>query len=551
MRVTMLMVAASLLATPLPAAAQQPAPSGAASGSAQAVTLIPGIQGVHFAISTRRDEAQKFFDQGLALVYASNLEEAVRSFQRAAEIDPGSPMPHWGIAVAYAQNLGDPPDPARVKAGADASLRATELAARAPAKERAFAAAVAKRYPTAPGADANALAVEYKDAMRQLARTYPNDSHAATLYAASLIALRPGELYTPEGTPAEGTAELVEVLERVLEREPDHVGANYYFIVATESSLTPERGLKSAKKLETLMPGAGYLLHMPAHTYLRTGNYAGALAAVTRAADVDRPYVAGLPANSLYASEHYPHVLSFVIAAAMMDGRFADALKAGQELTTRVTPLLATQPAAEPMAAQQMLVLVRFAKWKDALALPAPPEANSVLTALHHFGRGVAQAMLGNAADAEKERDAFRAARSKVSPAARFNRNPAAKVLAVADAVLEARLTTTRGDAAATITAWKKAVEAEDQLGFAEPPDWFYPVRESLGIALMRAKRYEEADLAFREDLERNPNNGRSLWGRWQALRAADGDVTGTQVVRRRWQDAWNDADVTLRLEDF
>ncbi|MFN7982637.1 MAG: hypothetical protein U0Q11_12325 [Vicinamibacterales bacterium] len=198
-----------------------------------------------------------------------------------------------------------------------------------------------------------------------------------------------------------------------------------------------------------------------------------------------------------------------------------------------------------------MLVLIRFARWKDALALPTPPESATLLTAMHHFGRGVAQAMLGNATDATKERDAFRAARDKVSPATRFSGNPASKVLAVADAVLDARLVAVGGDAVATVAAWKKAVAAEDELGFSEPPDWFYPVRESLGTALTRAKRYEEADLAFREDLERNPNSGRSLWGRWQTLRAQDGDVTGTQVVRRRWQDAWNDADITLRLDDF
>jgi len=546
MRLTMLMVAASLFGQP-----QQPATPDTTSSAAQTTTLLPGIQGVHFAISTRREDAQKFFDQGLALVYAANQDEAVRSFRRAAEIDPGSPMPYWGIAVAYAQDLGEPTDPVRMKAGAEAARRAVELAVRAPAKERAFAASVAKRFSTDANAVSSALAVEYKDALRQLSRTYPNDSHAATLYAASLIALHPGELWTPEGTPAEGTTELVEVLERVLEREPDHVGANHYYILATESSLTPERGLKSAKRLESLMPGAGYLLHVPAHIYMRTGNYSGAVAIVGHAVDVDRPYVSGLPPAGTYASESYSHTLSFLAAAAMMDGRFADALKAAQELSTRVTPLLAAKPSLEPMAAQPMLVLVRFAKWKEALALPAPAETTTVLAAMHHFGRGVAQAMLGNTADAEKERTLFRAAQGKVPPSARFNRNPSSSVLAVADAVLNARLVAASGDTAATVAAWKKAVDAEDQLGFSEPPDWFYPVRESLGTALTRAKRYEEADLAFREDLERNPNSGRSLWGRWQALRAADGDVTGTQVVRRRFQDAWNDADTALRLDDF
>ncbi len=270
---TPLIVAAALVA----AAPQQPAaPSHPAADETRPATLMPGIQGVHFAISTRREEAQKFFDQGLAFVYAFNHEEAVRSFRRAAEIDPGSPMPHWGIALALGPNINQDVDPAREQAAYDAVQRAVALAVRAPAKERAYVTALAKRYSRDPKADLKALAVEYKDAMHQLTRTYPNDTHAATLYAESLMDLHPWALYAADGSPTEGTNEIVEVLERVLEREPDHVGANHYYIHATEASLTPERGMKSAKKLETLVPAAGHLVHMPSHTYMRTGDYAAA-----------------------------------------------------------------------------------------------------------------------------------------------------------------------------------------------------------------------------------------------------------------------------------
>lgn len=541
-----LMLAAAMVLEP-----QLPAASSTSSGDARPATLLAGIQGVHFPISTRREEAQKFFDQGLALVYASNQDEAIRSFRRAAEIDPGSPMPHWGIALAFGDTLGQPVDPSRAKAAYEAVQRATELAVRAPAKERAYVAALAKRYSADAKTESSALAVDYKDAMRQLSRTYPNDTHAATLYAASLMALHPNALWSAEGTPAEGTAELVEVLERVLEREPDHVGANHYYIHATESSLTPERGLKSAKKLETLVPGAGHLLHVPAHTYMRTGDYGAAVAVNARAAEVDRAYVAGLNATSPYAAMYATHNLDSLASAAMMAGEFNGALKAAQELSGRVTPILADLPALEPFAARVMFVLLRFAKWNDVLALPAPSSERRVLVALHHFGRGVAQAALGSVADAEKERDAFRTAKGAVPPTTQYGHNPAAKVLSVADAVLEARVVAAKSDAAASIPAWKQAVEAEDQISYSEPSDWFYPTRESLGGALIRAKRYDEADLAFREDLERNPNNGRSLWGRWQALRASDGDVPNTQVVRRRFQDAWAEADSALRLEDF
>jgi tetratricopeptide (TPR) repeat protein len=555
-----MMLMLTLAAALTTAAPQQPAappPQGSApshempaAGNTPA-TLVPGIQGVHFQISTRRQEAQKFFDQGLAFVYAFNHEEAIRSFRRAAEIDPASPMPHWGIALALGPNINLDVDPAREVAAYDAVQHAATLAARAPAKERAYVAALARRYSNDPKADLKALAVEYKEAMRQLTRTYPNDMHAATLFAESLMDLHPWALYTADGTPTEGTSEIVEVLERVLEREPDHVGANHYYIHATEASLTPERGLKSAKKLETLVPAAGHLVHMPAHTYMRTGNYTAAVTANARAADVDRKYIAETSATGVYPAMYFNHNLDFLASAAMMAGQYDAALKAATELTANVLTMLPDMPMIEPFGAKTMFVQLRFAKWREVLALPKPLENAAILTALYHFGRGVAHAALGAAAQAEAERQAYAAARNAVPADAMFNLNPAAKILAVADHVLDARIAAARDDGAAAIAAWQKAVAAEDEIGYNEPPDWFYPTRESLGAALYRAKRFEDADLVFRQDLERNPNNGRSLWGRWQVLRAFDGDVPGTLVVRRRFQDAWTGADTQLRIEDF
>jgi len=544
-----LVMAAALAAAP----PQQPGSTdhnGAAADSRPA-TLVPGIQGVHFPISTRREDAQKFFDQGLAFVYAFNHDEAVRSFRRAAELDPASPMPWWGVALALGPNINLDVDAAREKAAYEAVQKAVALAVRAPAKERAYVTALARRYSIDPKADLKALAVDYKDAMRQLERTYPNDTHASTLYAESLMDLHPWALYTADGTPTEGTNEIVEVLERVLEREPDHVGANHYYIHATEASLTPERSLKSAKKLETLVPAAGHLVHMPAHTYMRTGNYTGAVTANARAADVDRKYIADTHAGGFYPAMYFNHNLDFLASAAMMAGQYSEALKAARELTANVTPMLADMPMLEPFGGKTLFVLLRFARWNDVLALPQPAAESRILTALYHWGRGVAHGALGAAADAEKDRDAYLAARRAVPADTMFNLNPATNILAVADNVLDARIAAAKGETDASIAAWHKAVDAEDQISYNEPPDWFYPTRESLGAALVRAKRYEEADLAFREDLERNPGNGRSLWGRWQALRASDGDVPATLVMRRRWQDAWNDADTRLRIEDF
>lgn len=532
------------------AAPQQPA-SGAGSSAQRPAVLMPAVKGVHFSISTRRDEAQKFFDQGLALVYGANYEEAIRSFRRAAEVDPGSPMPHWGIALASISARGDGAD-ARYRAGATAIQRATDLSVRAPAKERAYVAALAKRFAEAgAAADQAQLAVAYRDAMRQLVRTYPNDMHAATLFAKSQIDLRPDALWTPTGAPAEGTSELVDVLERVLDREPDHLGANHYYIHATESSLTPERALKSAAKLEALAPGIAHLAHMPSHAYMRAGNYSGAATANARAVELDRAYIAEMNPGPAYEARYFVHDLDFLVSAAMMAGRFTDSMNAARDLNATAMRLLPNWPAVEPLAAKSLFVLLRFNKWKDVLALPAPPPQAPVLVALDHFGRGVAHAALGETTDAERERAAFDTARAAVPAGGRFDGNSTTNILAVAAAVLTARIVTAGDDPEAAVTAWQQAVAAEDALGFSAPPGWYYPTRESLGAALIRVKRYEQADLAFRQDLERNPNNGRSLWGRWQALRASDGDVPGTMVVRRRYLDAWADADTTLRLEDF
>jgi len=363
--------------------------------------------------------------------------------------------------------------------------------------------------------------------------------------------LHPWQLWTADGSPTEGTTEILDVLERVLEREPNHVGANHYYIHATEASLTPERASKSAKRLETLVPAAGHLVHMPAHTYMRTGNYAGAVTANEKAVDVDRKYIAESGGNTMYAAMYYNHNLDFLASAAMMTGQFAVALKAAQELTSDAQGMLADMPAVEPFGAKTMFVLLRFAKWNDVLALPLPPPGAKTLTALHHWGRGVAHAALGQAPAAEQDNAAYEAAKSSVPADTPFNLNPAAAIFAICDNVLDARIAAAHDNLDAAIAAWRKAVQAEDALAYNEPPDWFYPTRESLGATLMKAKKWDEADLVFRQDLERNPNNGRSLFGRWQALRAADGDVPGTMLVRRRFIDAWTDSDITLRLEDF
>src|SRR4051812_3322841 len=422
----------TLLAALGAAEPQQQHTDHAAAEDARPVVLLDGLgTSVHHPIATKSAEAQKFFDQGLTLIYAFNHEEAIRSFKKAAELDPKSPMPHWGVAYALGPNINLDVDPEREKAAHEAAQRALKLAGSAPANERAYVNAIVKRYSNDPKADLKALAVQYKDAMRGLVQSYPNDLDAATLYAESLMNLHPWQLWASDGTPTEGTLDIVAALESVLQRNANHVGANHYYIHAVEASLAPDRALPSAKKLETLVPAAGHLVHMPAHTYMRTGDYLGAVTANARAAEVDRAYIAATKAGGFYPTMYYNHNLDFLASAAMMTGQYAEASKAAMEVTQNVLPMLSQMPMLEPFGAKQLFVLLRFSRWDEVLKLPPPDASTTILTTLHHFGRGVAHAALGQADEAERDREAYRTAQRAVPADAPWGYNSAKAFFAV------------------------------------------------------------------------------------------------------------------------
>jgi tetratricopeptide (TPR) repeat protein len=520
-----------------------------APGAAKPATLLPGMGRLNHPMATKSAEAQRFFNQGLTLTYGFNHDEAIRSFRRAAELDPASPMPHWGIALALGPNINLDVDPAREQAAYEEAQRAKALAARAPANERAYVDALLKRYSNDPKADLKALAVDYKNAMRDLVRRYPNDLDAAALYAESLMDLHPWQLWSADGTPTEGTGEIVRVLESVLKRDPMHVGANHYYIHAVEASKTPGRALPSARRLDTLVPAAGHLVHMPAHIYMRTGDYDAAVAANARAADVDRKYIAETRAGGVYPLMYFNHNLDFLASAAMMSGQFAKAGAAADELVASVLPAIPEMAMIEPFGAKKLYVLLRFARYDDVMKLKAPDASHALLTMLWRFGRGVAQAARGNAADAEREREAYRTARQRVPPDFDWGYNKARNMVAISDAVLNAWIARATRDDAGAIEAWRAAVAAEDALSYNEPPDWFYPTRESLGAALLRAKRYAEAEQAFRDDATRNPRNGRSLFGLWQTLLAQK--KASAAAAEQEFREAWKHADATLDISDF
>ena len=503
--------------------------------------LPAGIGALHHKIRTTNADAQKLFDQGLTLFYGFNREGARQSFLRAATIDPAAAMPHVGLALAAGPNLNSDPTPAEINAGCAAARKGTSLARQA--DEQGYSAALAARYCAGLTFEG---ATRYAIETGELFQRYPDDPDAATLYADSLMSLRPRS--------PEQNVELIAVLEQVLSRWPGHIGANHYYVHAVEGSRSPERGLPSAQRLETLVPVIGHLLHMPAHIYSRMGDHTRAIQSNERAVAADAAY---MRANGADAEQqmYYHHDLESLAVAAGFAGRFTVAHRAGaaaSHASGTHSPASSSAPSVSRGTFSPILgfVLLRFGRWEDVLRLPAPTTSEPPNPLWYHFARAVANAQLRRLPPATLERDNFERVARATPPDAMFRGNRATRVIEVFSAILDARLAAARGEDAAAIQSWERAVAAQDRLVYHEPPPVYYPVRESLGAALHRAGRLPQAEAVFREDLTRNPRNGRSLFGLWQTL-AALGRREEADAVKRTFDEAWTGSDTTLSLVDF
>jgi tetratricopeptide (TPR) repeat protein len=519
----------------------------------QPATPVPGLGSHRHPVSTKNPLVQKFFDQGLTFVWAFNHDEAIRSFKRAAQLDPHLAMAYWGIALAFGPNINQDVDAEREAAAYEAEQKALSLAANASPNERAYINALAKRYSIDRKADLKKLSVDYKNAMSEVARKYPDDLDAATLYAEAAMDLRPWNFWTADGRPNEGTEEIVALLESVLRRNPNHPGANHYYIHAVEASHSPERALPSARRLQSLVPGAGHLVHMPAHIFMRTGDYRQAALSNDRAAGVDEAYFRLHPSHGIYPMGYYTHNLHFLAVANSMEGRLGDARRAAQRLVTYVAPHL-NDPFMEtmlPMSEQYMpttiLVLSRFHQWRDVLALPQPEAKLPSTNGLWHFGRGWAFAAEGSTEKAEQELKSLLEAKNTISPEAMMNLNKAGPILSLAEKFLNAKIAEARKQNQTAIQFLEEATKIEDSLAYDEPPGWYIPSREALGGVLLRDGQWERAERAFRADLEKNKLNGRSLFGLMEALKAQR-KTREASLVGRQYAVAWRNADTKLTI---
>ncbi len=513
------------------------------------VELLSGLGSWHHATSTKNADAQSFFDQAFRMIYGFNHEEAVRSFKRAAELDPGMAMAWWGVAIALGPNINLDVDPDRERAAYEAVQKALSLAKNAPANERDYIAALAKRYAHDPKADLKKLAVDYKNAMGELVKKYPDDLDAATLYAESAMDLHPWQLWSAEGKPAEGTEEIVAVLESVLKRNPDHPGAIHYYIHAVEASPHPERALAYAPKLPRLMPMAGHLVHMPAHIYERVGDYSSAAKSNLDAAAADESYFKATGVHGVY-SMYYVHNLDFLAIANGMQGRYRDAIESSNKLIEFTRPMIKDMPMFEPVLAKSLLMWERFHRWDEIMKQPEPDASLPSTLAVWHFARGMAFAWRGEIANAEAERQAFQKAEKAVPVNSMSSLNPTPKLLLIAEEVLGARIAEALHDNKTALELLSKGLSDEDSLAYDEPPQWFHPVREILGGFLLRRGKAAEAEKVFRADLERNRHSGRSLFGLIESLKAQN-KTSDAAVVQKEFAAAWKNADTKLSAAEF
>ena len=512
----------------------------AAPAPEKPVVLYKGLGAWHHPIATRSPEAQKYFDQGLALLYGFNRYESLRSFRKASELDPQAAITYWGMAMAQGPYINMDGDPSYDLKGACAAIESGRKLTGAPEREKVYLEAVATWCSDSPPA-------AYPTAMRALAARYPDDLDALTIYAESLMIPTRWHWYSADGTPAEGVAEAEHALEAVLRRWPDHVGANHYYIHAVESSPTPERAIQASLKLMGQVSGMGHLVHMPGHIWLVLGDWETAVDVNTRAVAADREYFAATNVTGTYFP-YYLHNLDFIRYARSMQGNKAEAFRAAETMSAGAAPMVQVMPdMAEQITPAVLFTHLRFADWSYILKSPQPDEKLRVSTAVWRMARCLALAGRGDQAGAAREREAFESARNTLPADSSWGQNKTAAVFTMASEILAARIA---GAPQETVEHWQRAVSLQDGLTYDEPPAWYYPLRESLGAALLRAGQAEEAEKVFRDGVKRSPRNGRMLFGLMESLKA-QGKTEATDDVKREFDANWAKADVKLRLEDL
>lgn len=535
----------------------QAAPTGeegqgqAGEAKVEVSPLLGNLGDHHHPITTGSELAQRYFNQGLMLAYGFNHELAIQSFKDALKLDPECAMCYWGIAYALGPNINAAMEDPAVPEAYAAVQQAQKLAVQASDVERAYIDALAQRYAAEPVADRAELDLAYANAMRQVAQKYAYDVDALTLFAEALMDLTPWNYWTKDGQPTEYTREIMATLETAFELNPYHAGANHFYIHAVEASQTPELAIPSAERLEGAVPGAGHLVHMPAHIYWRTGRYHDAYRINEAAIHSDEHTVGGKPdqgAHTLYSLLYYPHNIHFLMTAGQMEGRSQEAIAAARRVASDIPASAYLEvPAMEDFMPLPLFALVRFGQWETILAEPQPESQFQYATGIWHWARGLAYTRLGEVDQAAAEYDKLAAIgqTEAMKNLTLYSFAQASTLLDIATHILAGELAGARGETEQMIAELSKAVEIQDNLHYIEPPAWHYPVRHNLGAALLRTGQAEEAEAVYREDLRQYRQNGWSLFGLAESLKA-QGKTAEAAEVQQQFEQAWQYADVEL-----
>lgn len=518
----------------------------------QIAPVLAGLGDHHYPITTNSERAQFFFDQGLKLTYGFNHREALRSFKEAARLDPACAMAYWGWALVLGPNLNLPMSPDVVAEAYEAIQLALAHKANATQKERDFIETLAERYTNDPQADRAPLDVAYAEAMGRLHAKYPDDLEAATLYAAALMNLSPWNYWTGDGRPRQHTPAIIKALESVIEQDPQHEGALHYYIHVVEA-VDPDRGLQAADVLRNLAPGAGHLVHMPTHIYMQLGRYAESFELNALAAKADEDYITQCRAQGIYPLNYYPHNVHFQTWAALMQGNSRAAIEAARKVAAKVPEDLHGNDWAlyQTFLSMPLYSYVRFGKWEAVLNQPAPPENLIFLTGIWHYARGMAFTRTTRLQKGKEELLKLTAITQK--PGAykeSIGFGNAAKLLTIAREILSGELAAKKGSYVSAISHLERAVRLQDSLTYNEPPDWYFPARHTLGAVLLEAGYPVEAEVVYWQDLRKYRDNGYSLYGLWQSLKA-QGRIEEAEQIKAKFEKVWEGADVVLLSSRF
>ena len=537
-----------------------PAPSAAEDRDAlvarAGAPLFEGMGRHHHPITTRVPGAQLYFDQGLVIDFAFNHAESVRSFRAAQRLDPDCAMCYWGEALALGPNINVTSNGKVVMADDDrvaafaAIQKAVALKDKAGELERDYIDALATRYNGDPATPREPLDAAYADAMGALHKKYPDDDDAAALFAEAMMNTMPWDYWLDPENPKPSTVEVLDALETVLARSPNHPMAIHLYIHAVEASSNPARAEAPADRLRELVPGAGHLVHMPAHIYWRVGRYHDASEANVRAAAVDEYYIEQCNAQGFYPAMYYPHNIHFLWAASSMEGRSKLALESARRVAANVRlEVIDEFPAVEFFHTIPLLSLVQFGRWDDVLAEPRPRADLDYSNGIWHYARAIAYARKNDLAAARAEHD-------KLQPLLDAEDvffldtlyYPASSLLRIADALVQGEIAMAEGNMDAAVEKFTAAVAVQDELPYTEPPFWYYPTRHSLGKALLAKGDAAAAEAVYRKDLENYPHNGWAMFGLMQSLEAQGKD---TSDIEEMFGHAWSQADVTLTASTF